>query len=742
MNEIVLKYEPPFINFYKDNLKHPEGTRYNTFGTEYNFNNQTGQKVLRYLDSKKDLLGLTGFDTVIAAAYNVSQPLPPYTLLKAIKNSYITAAANSITTKSWAKTKTRDSLNINLVPLADGKTYMFREVGLNLKDDIIDTYGNKSEPTDVSCFSNTILDPFIRSFKSSSTEHFPPKDYTLRFDQTFLDFLGFYNCTNVSSTLTDFQNQLSDNIAYIYDYNITYNDPLEIKGNINYPRNSNNITDPTKIEKYVIGNEDKKTIISSFTSQRTADTEYKKKIVQIKEMGDVLQVYSMLAWMKTYNINVQSFFMSTNDSIVFLMCITLGLPCILLEFKDENEDNPVPQVKNKLNGRTRYLQRYLPTMFTQNEKLIILKNEIKNVNNKIRSVIMQLSNKKVFISKTESIKINLNFLGKIATLIDNLNRQLDGETLINDNFDEQKIRNYYIFNEIFYFKNGNYYASTFVSFFTADKTRLPCNRATIDSIFVNTQTENNDLSQKMVFSLLCQKYKTASGGGTESNIIHNNLHISENFFNYTETIITEFYKINLYKELFSDIYDGALYFFNERFRVFNINFKFLDSYVLYDLYISLCNVFFEKNEVFYLNINQALLPQSNTDQVLDNYIEEYINTFVESLYAKLQEEMDEDTIDNNLFKNEINKYFQNENINEKKKIINIAINSLISSTKPNTSAVNNLTRGQINRIGRRQAPYGGRRRGGKTNKKTNKKQIKKTNRKTMKNSLYVQNKSK
>lgn len=671
-NSIEIKYDGNKITFYVNGQ--PKGDSSYLNYAEYDMNKPNIQKKLRYLDSKKDLLGLTGFDDVIKRAYGIpTTDNTQYSELKKIKNTYIQESYNngSIVTKSWAKTKTRDSLNIQLKKHNNEKTYMFREVGLNLKDDIIDDTGNKIIPIDISCFSNTILDPFIRSFKYSSTEHFPEINQELIFDKSFLNFLGFLKCNTVSSKLFNQVSLPNDLVVYNYEYLIGYDEWLKIpiQGTIMYPNDPNKSNQGANpIEKYVIGNENKKSIVSSFTGK---SNNYKELIVQIKEMGDVLQVYSMLAWMKTNNIDSKSFFMSSNDSIVFLMCITLGLPCILLEFKDENEDIPSPAIpvgEKKLNGRTRYFQRFMPANFTLEEKIDQLKNEIINSNNKIKNIIKFLMDNKnqVFISKTESIIIAPDFLNKIIGLIDVINAKIiiidQTNVITQGNFNEIEkiVRQNFIFNEIFYYKNGKYFASTFVNFFTTNKGNIskgddpelcfPCKDTTFNS-------GDHDPRGKQNFSLLCQKHRIINGGFNFNIIDINDLSISNEIINNEENIIVEPYHLHLYKILFNDIYDLVIQYFSKKF---NYNLTNLDSYFLYDLYISLSNDFFQYNEVFYPENKQTNLPEVYKNSFyLDSFVDDYLNNYV---------------IDEKSFKKFINN--NNVNINSKEETINETVDDL------------------------------------------------------------------
>ena len=214
-------------------------------------NSPVFQQKMRYLDSKKDLLGLGGFNDVILKAYGLNlNNEPPYVDLKRYKVSIIQEHAQFIETKSWAKTKIRNSLEVDLIAL-NSDVYLFRESSMDLTDDIVDANNNKIIPKDIACFSNTILDPLKRSFLTSNALHFPRLGTPLVFNQSFIDgFLRFVNCTNVSSTLISETALRENRYTYNYEYDISYLDGTNISGNISYPNNSN---DQSKIiNKYVI----------------------------------------------------------------------------------------------------------------------------------------------------------------------------------------------------------------------------------------------------------------------------------------------------------------------------------------------------------------------------------------------------------------------------------------------------------------------------------------------------------
>jgi len=467
------------------------------------------QQKMRYLDSKKDLLGLGGFNSVIGTAYGYdepsSPPLPIYNELDTIKKIIIVSEKNNIETKSWAKTKIHTSLEVDLISiysqlqtrellaqaqlaqaqaqaqaeqaqaqienltelkteaaaLLETDVYLFRESSNDLTDDIVDENKNKKKPKEITNFSNTILDPFKRSFLSSNAKHFPEQTITLKFDESFLDgFLYFKNCTEVSSKLKSREPSSNTEIKcnYTYDYYIHYSDGTAVNGTavngttivgeILYPNND----DPLNvINQYVIGNETKRLQIKS--TSNNGDTAFKKHIIHLKEMGDLLQIFTMLVWMmikannissgNEYKYNIildilkNSFLMTTGDSIVFILCIMFRLPCLLLEFKDESDPNsPVP-LKN--NGRTRYFQRYRPANLSLYEKKQLILKDILNHNNKIIVLINNINiindNKKVYISKSENpIYLDNDFLHELVRIIEYLNNCASDVVNSNDNY--------------------------------------------------------------------------------------------------------------------------------------------------------------------------------------------------------------------------------------------------------------------------------------------------------------------
>jgi hypothetical protein len=636
------------------------------------------QQKMRYLDSKKDLLGLGGFNRVILDAYGLNlNDEPPYVDLKRYKESIIQQHAEFIETKSWAKTKIRASLEVDLIAIdeVNNEVYLFRESSMDLSEDIVDASNVKitsDDLKDMACFSNTILDPLKRSFLYSNAKHFPEAGTSLVFNQSFIDgFLRFVNCTYVSSTLTRETHARvnnEDRYTYNYNYNISYSNGgsngTQIYGSIIYPNNLNNPNDPNYninnssiINKYVIGNENKRLTIQS-NNAPNGDRNYKEHIVQIKEMGDVLQVFTMLVWMiyKKNEIGIgatldtlkKTFLMTTIDAIVFILCIMFRLPCIVYEFKEESDQD----IKKPNSGRTRYLQRYRPVELTLIEKKNLIITEITNHNDKIKQIIQNMLNFDyiVYISQTYAIKINPDLLKQLIRIIDYLNYCVDFYTtygtkisqpadfifetssaiLYKEIQHQERITGlqplepidliqleYYLksnckISDLFYIKNvGNqnrYYSMKTQKYLTRCQTvGNPCHFA-CNNIFNSTCRLANG---KVSFEIYLQRYKlTGQNGGAiiTSSIIE----YTDITGNYDETAdilnitVTDTPEINMHKILLGDLFD----YLNSIYP------GFVDGYSLYSIYTLFafdCDIF---NEVFYLTKDQ---PDLST-KILSNQL--------------------------------------------------------------------------------------------------------------------------
>jgi len=419
----------------------------------------------------------------------------------------------------------------------------------------------------------------------------------------------------------------------------------------------------------------------------TSDELKKKIIIQVKEMGDVLQVFTMLAWYVCKSNNEEfkkNFVMTTIDSIVFLLCIMFQLPCIVYEFKNEEDDeeNTKSSAKQKEEkGRTRYLQRYTPKVFTVQDKINQTIEEIEIFNKNIESLLLKIdSNTPIYISKTTVIKIKQEFLDYIKSIINFLtisanhliskNSVNDYKEALNDlyekgrnqnisitlpNFDEdfdkfitsmkneietlktnkeglltflQSLKINFMIYELFYEKQGKIYASTMITFLTQNRQSdtkyaecvlfFPCNRI------------QRKQQGKVSFAIWCQQNKIPSRGGSIMDTGLIKMPVYEKDIDNDPCIWT-LQTVNMYSYLLSDIY-GIL---REKLGSENIS-----EYILYDIYTVLAFHFNLCNEVFYpenklndiaerieMNSETSYLGIKTTEIYLDQIIEYILNEY-------------------------------------------------------------------------------------------------------------------
>lgn len=479
------------------------------------------QKELRYLDSMKDIK-IGGFSNVIKSAYGIINPILNWSNnLNSYKKSVFDRVKKHVEYKSWLKTPSRDSLMISLGPKS-AKRRIFRESGKDLFEDFTDNTGDIGE---VSCFPNTINDSFFRSFTTDRTkEHFPPLRTPMIFDKTIMEtFLKFKKCdkyeaTCMSDTTTTY---IGNKKQYTYNYDIQYNS-FHITGQASYPMPITQDKDIHKIEHYVIGNENKKMIFKKSSSNpdalKSAGLNEKELFVHLKEMGDVMQVIAMMAWMMYYNVNDarNTFTMTTGDSIVYLLCILLHLPCILLEFEKSDGDKP----------RSRSLMRYLPIALSVEQRADAVKSDIESFNNKILDIIQNIkaSGYVVYISKSEYVIISEDFLNTVSNKITELNTTLDKNIagIKTENIDrpfEFELKQKYKVNELFYYKNGKYFALAFCTTYTSDVSRS-------DNLFNG--------HNKRKFTEICQMNKSRYSGGEGEDTTDDNENYEYSSHNYEE----------------------------------------------------------------------------------------------------------------------------------------------------------------------------------------------------------------
>lgn len=257
------------------------------------------QRKVRILDMMKD--GKTNTPSVpqptICQLMN-ADPCFTYDDLHTIEHNMATYFTHRIKKTTWLSSNEMAS---KLIKLTTRKAY--KESGISPENVIL-------EPQYQSNIASEIIDPFKRTYKPSTTVvRFPSNGVSFDLDQTFLDFFGFSECT-LQSTRTG-------NAAHTYTIGLG----LDATGHI---FTIGAAADKAPINKWnwFEGNSAK----NKFIMNPSADDVVKRALLNVKEMGDVLQVLIMFITKAIYPDGKHT--MVTCDNVVYILCMQLGLDCI------------------------------------------------------------------------------------------------------------------------------------------------------------------------------------------------------------------------------------------------------------------------------------------------------------------------------------------------------------------------------------------------------------------------------
>lgn len=218
----------------------------------------------------------------------------PFSVFDRIKSKIQEDAAQKITKTTWLNPNEKIQ---KLRKLSTRNVY--KESGLG-PDQLVE------EPTFCSNIATEIIDPFTRAYEGFTPMYFPPKNTTLEVTSAFFDLFGFNDCSL-------FDRRIDDNIKNAHVYK------LQIAPDIFIPSN-------TSQSDWYAGNPTKNKYFNDHKNDPN-DISIKKALLNVKELGDVLQVLLMFASVHI-EFNGKNHTMVTGDEIVFMLCIQLGLDCI------------------------------------------------------------------------------------------------------------------------------------------------------------------------------------------------------------------------------------------------------------------------------------------------------------------------------------------------------------------------------------------------------------------------------
>jgi len=263
------------------------------------------QKIIRILDMIKDgKVARKGSgpipNTVVTVrtlmnlpALNISS-----TLLGEIAEQIRTDVLQKITLTAWTNPNER----LKNIRRLDSRT-TYKESGLNPIHLI-------NDPNYCTNIATEVIDPLKRTYGAGARKvQFPPPNCSLEITEEFLNLFGFTNCR-----LKDTKN--GNNVRTSYG--------LQIENGIILPRD----IDDNRPKWWYAGNISKNRYFKEKEHDQSPQTELiKKGLLNVKELGDVLQVLIMFICAKIM-FSGGNHTMVTGDEIVFILCIQLDLDCL------------------------------------------------------------------------------------------------------------------------------------------------------------------------------------------------------------------------------------------------------------------------------------------------------------------------------------------------------------------------------------------------------------------------------
>jgi heme/copper-type cytochrome/quinol oxidase subunit 4 len=345
--------DSPFTPFHYNQA----GVHFQTAGTN-NANFTSTQILLRIWDMMKD--GTPSMNADIARLMSKGNPVGDFAHFAEMRKALVRLPHISakITKSSWIKPNTYETEHNKL-----HTRLAYQESGLSPSIII-------NDPNYVVNIANAVIDPFIRDFSKAgiAKTYFPGAGNRVEITNAFFNFMGFSYC-NLEDT------QRGDGItesAHNYKLSVSPNIIIEGKNNPPLPY----IT--PKGAGWYAGNSTKN---KEFAKRN--DDNLKMALLNVKELGDTLQVFLM--FIAVYTIMqgmIQT--MVTGDSVVFMMCIMLGLDCVYYHHLPKSQgqfhgENHVYHFNANytLDNAKEYFRITKATIYAHNAELIARINSIK-----------------------------------------------------------------------------------------------------------------------------------------------------------------------------------------------------------------------------------------------------------------------------------------------------------------------------------------------------------------------------
>lgn len=275
------------------------------------------QEIFNYLDGLKDgcnVYQMQGLN-IYPRARKLDGTFPTKDKIKTIRQNVVNAHRRSLNRTTWLKLKKGSPLNppkqYNYCSYDSGTnpTVFMERVGGGAMARVIENFG-------------TYMDP---ASKIQSSGQWPPVGDTIELSSNFLKLMGFGNSSVEATTI----GQAPPLQKYLYKITIEIPNAVNCSGNANQCIITNmdaagNYAGDAEARKnfnFFAGNAVKNNVINI---PDNAGTRSKIKFIIAKEMGDKLQVlFHFLRYNQAKDITL-----CTCDMPVFVLCMTLKIPCI------------------------------------------------------------------------------------------------------------------------------------------------------------------------------------------------------------------------------------------------------------------------------------------------------------------------------------------------------------------------------------------------------------------------------
>ena len=261
------------------------------------------QRYIRIWDMIKDGSKSSDMnDKIIELMNDPRNRVPSYEHFAEMRKKLVTLPNISakITKSSWIKPNTYETEHNKLI-----QRFVYQESGISPSTII-------ENPNYVVNIANTVIDPFTRDFSSNRTTktYFPGEDNRVEITPAFFNFMGFSHCDFID------EQRATGITEAAHEYRLQVSPNITIRAH-----NTPNPPGPVHEDGWYAGN---KTKNDNFN---VATDDQKIALLNVKELGDVLQVFLMFIFAHTLpggSIHT----MVTCDSVVFMMCIMFGLDCV------------------------------------------------------------------------------------------------------------------------------------------------------------------------------------------------------------------------------------------------------------------------------------------------------------------------------------------------------------------------------------------------------------------------------